>query len=113
MADTTWLQCTMPRPEWEKLNERREKLSIKWAQLIPGAVEAALTRLEAHPDEVAKIVGAKVEKPAQKPKAKKEAKQLKKAKIEKNATPPNPDKAALPTPLASTTEELDDLANIK
>lgn len=44
---TTWLQCTLPKADWDKINERRVKLNLKWGDIvIPGSL-AYLDRLEA------------------------------------------------------------------
>ena len=42
----TWLQCQIPRTEWDALNERRLKLNLKWADVIIPAVKG---KLEATP----------------------------------------------------------------
>jgi hypothetical protein len=42
----TWLQCVIPTSEWDKINERRQKLNLKWNELILPAVLRQLTDLE-------------------------------------------------------------------
>jgi len=44
--EMTWLQCTMPKAEWERLNGRRMALGVKWSAILPGAADKALTALE-------------------------------------------------------------------
>jgi hypothetical protein len=45
-SDLTWLQCQIPRTEWDALNERRLKLNLKWADVIIPSVKG---KLEATP----------------------------------------------------------------
>ena len=45
-VDITWLQCQLPRDEWNSLNERRAKLNLKWADIIVPATKEYLTKLE-------------------------------------------------------------------
>ena len=47
MGDKQWLQCTIPTPDWETINQQRAKLSLKWADLMLPAVKTELDRLEA------------------------------------------------------------------
>ena len=46
MADQTWLQCQIPREEWNKLNERRLALKLKWVDVLIPATEQYLKKLE-------------------------------------------------------------------
>lgn len=48
MEQLTWLQCQVPAEVWERFNERRKKLGLKWAEIILPAVKRHLTELE-HP----------------------------------------------------------------
>ena len=43
---STWLQCVIPTSEWDKINQRRQKLNLKWNELILPAVLRQLTDLE-------------------------------------------------------------------
>lgn len=61
---TTWLQCVMPRPDWDGLNARREKLGLKWSQILPPAAESYLTDVERGKIKVERPEKAK---PAEKP----------------------------------------------
>jgi hypothetical protein len=45
-VQTTWLQCTLPKADWDKLNERRLKLGLKWADIVIPGTEAYLAKLE-------------------------------------------------------------------
>lgn len=49
MVEQTWLQCTVSKAEWDKINERRLKLGLKWNELLLPATLAYLTQLEANP----------------------------------------------------------------
>jgi hypothetical protein len=45
-VERTWLQCELPRTDWEALNQRRLALNLKWPDIIvPGTVEY-LAKLE-------------------------------------------------------------------
>jgi hypothetical protein len=47
MAESmTWLQAQVKKEEWDKINERRLKLNLKWSALILPATEAYLDQLE-------------------------------------------------------------------
>jgi hypothetical protein len=46
-AQVTWLQCTLPKTEWDKLNARRLVLGLKWADIVVPAVMEYLPKLEA------------------------------------------------------------------
>ena len=46
MADQTWLQCQIPRDEWNSLNERKLALKLKWADISLPATEQYLKKLE-------------------------------------------------------------------
>ena len=59
-VELQWLQATMPKEDWEKLNDRRLKLELKWTELLPIAVERMLDQLEAgkiQPDKLRKTKG--------------------------------------------------------
>jgi len=44
---TTWLQCTLPKSDWDAINGRRLKLNLKWSDIIiPGTLNY-LAELEA------------------------------------------------------------------
>lgn len=68
MAETTWLQCVMPRTEWEALNKRRERLGLKWSQILPPAVTRYLNEVEAGKIKV-EVLKAATEKPKAETKA--------------------------------------------
>jgi hypothetical protein len=36
----------MPKPEWDKLNARRQKLDLKWSEILPPAVERYIGLIE-------------------------------------------------------------------
>jgi hypothetical protein len=46
-AEITWLQCQLPRKEWDALNDRRQKLNLKWADIIVPATQEYIGKLEA------------------------------------------------------------------
>jgi hypothetical protein len=46
-VEITWLQCQLPRNEWDALNERRQKLNLKWADIIVPATKEYISKLEA------------------------------------------------------------------
>jgi hypothetical protein len=48
MAELSWLQCQIPKDEWQKLNERRLKLSLRWADILLPATLEQLEKLEAN-----------------------------------------------------------------
>ena len=54
MAEQTWLQCQIPRDEWNNLNERRLKLNLKRANALFPATKEYLDKLEAKQKEVNK-----------------------------------------------------------
>ena len=45
-VQTTWLQCTLPKADWDKLNERRQKLGLKWGDIIIPGTLAQLDKME-------------------------------------------------------------------
>lgn len=45
-VERMWLQCQMPRPDWDAWNERRAKLGLKWADLIVPGTLYYLEKLE-------------------------------------------------------------------
>jgi hypothetical protein len=49
MAKTQWLQCTIPMENWQRLNERRQKLGLTWSAILEPAANEYLTKLEAAP----------------------------------------------------------------
>ena len=113
MADTTWLQCVMPRPDWEKLNERRAKLGLKWSQILPKAVYDALKWLEEHPDAVAQLNPPRAP-PAPKPaKVKKVTKAKKVVKPAKAKTKAKKVTFGVPGESASKEPTATELANIE
>ena len=42
-----WLQTQIPAAKWERLNERRKKLGLKWNELLLPATLEYLDKLEA------------------------------------------------------------------
>lgn len=75
-VQTSWLQCTLPKADWDAINERRQKLSLKWSDII---IPGTLTQLDKLEGNVEQAVAA--------PKAKKGAN--KKESVEKKTTEPS------------------------
>jgi hypothetical protein len=48
-VEVTWLQCQLPKPDWEALNKRRLALNLKWADILVLATLEYLDKLEANP----------------------------------------------------------------
>lgn len=48
-VETTWLQCTVSRAEWDAINTRRLALNLAWKDVIMPATLAYLDQLEASP----------------------------------------------------------------
>ncbi len=47
MAESmTWLQAQVTKADWDKINQRRLKLNVKWADLLLPASVAYLDQLE-------------------------------------------------------------------
>ncbi|MGD1118058.1 MAG: hypothetical protein ABR886_01050 [Dehalococcoidales bacterium] len=42
----TWLQAQVTKADWDKINERRLKLNLKWSDLLLPATNAYLAQLE-------------------------------------------------------------------
>ena len=79
---TTWLQCQLPKSDWEALNKRRLALNLKWADIIVPATREYIDTLEA--GQVTQAEPASQETAAEKPKAKK-SKRAKKTEVEQPA----------------------------
>ena len=43
----TWLQAQVTKADWDKINQRRQKLNLRWSALLLPATEAYLAQLEA------------------------------------------------------------------
>ena len=43
----TWLQAQVTKADWDKINQRRQKLNLKWSSLLLPATVAYLDQLEA------------------------------------------------------------------
>ncbi len=76
----TWLQCQVPTEDWNKLNDRRIALELKWADILLPGVEAYLEKLEA------KAAKKGADKPQQ-AKGEEEAKAPAKSKSRRKAAP--------------------------
>ncbi len=48
-VEITWLQCQLPKADWQALNERRLKLNLKWADIIVPATVEYIGKLEVKP----------------------------------------------------------------
>lgn len=72
-VDITWLQCQMPRPDWDNLNARRLALKVAWADVVVPGTKQYLDNLEAASTQQA--VDAKKTNKAEKTAPKKPAKQ--------------------------------------
>ena len=58
-VDITWLQCQLPRQEWNTLNERRLKLNLKWTDIVLPGTKQYLDYLEANPAQQPKPAAVK------------------------------------------------------
>jgi hypothetical protein len=47
VENLTWLQCQIPRTEWQALNKRRLALNLRWADIIVPGVKDYIAKLEA------------------------------------------------------------------
>jgi hypothetical protein len=45
-VELSWLQCQIPKADWDKLNARRQALSLKWAEVVGPGTEARMVALE-------------------------------------------------------------------
>jgi hypothetical protein len=63
-VQTTWLQCTLPKNDWDELNRRRMALKLTWGEVIIPGTFNYLAGLEA------KVAGEGAEKVTEKPKGK-------------------------------------------
>lgn len=45
----TWLQCQLPKSDWEALNKRRVALGARWADILVPAAKEYILKLEAKP----------------------------------------------------------------
>jgi hypothetical protein len=46
-VEITWLQCQLPRSEWDSLNNRRLALKLTWADIIVPGTKKYLDYFEA------------------------------------------------------------------
>lgn len=113
MAELKWLQGQIPANDWEKLNDRRKKLGLKWPQVLQDACTLYLDKVEA-----GEIVVQVVEAPQPEPKQKSEA-NVKKAKKGDNAKAYKGTKkakeskdAGQPLDVAPTAADIAELADI-
>jgi hypothetical protein len=68
MAEMTWLQCQITKDDWNKLNERRLRLGLKWADILLPATLEYLDKLEANPPTVKQPQAEKTKTKARKAK---------------------------------------------